>query len=176
MCDILISDSKISDFISQGLSSSKTEKIGIVLVGGPGSGKSIGKIKAIESLAKFPKDFVNIDPDELLTSFLLSIIAICLFGLLALYIFLMKSRVVGIIFIMFDIGLCFYTYITIRKRIRLQRQQDRAQEEVLTIETHDIPVAPLVDNDDDIEKLPSYNTVIQETEPPTYNEAITAKI
>lgn len=69
MCDILISDSKISDFISQGLSSSKTEKIGIVLVGGPGSGKSIGKIKAIESLAKFPKDFVNIDPDEILTSF-----------------------------------------------------------------------------------------------------------
>ncbi len=42
-------------------------RIPIVLVGGPVSGKSAGKIQTIQRMDKQFKNFCDIDPDEILT-------------------------------------------------------------------------------------------------------------
>lgn len=68
MCDILVTKSQKEDFINKRLSTGKKEKIALVLVGGPGSGKSSGKTVTINNIGKTIKDFVNIDPDEILTN------------------------------------------------------------------------------------------------------------
>jgi len=68
MCDITPSEKEISEFLDKRLSSAGTDKIAVVMVGGPGSGKSSGKSKTISYLKKEIKDFVNIDPDEIITS------------------------------------------------------------------------------------------------------------
>ena len=61
------SASEINTFINERLSSAKNEKQAIVLVGGPGSGKSSGKLNVVSSIQKTIKDFANIDPDEILS-------------------------------------------------------------------------------------------------------------
>jgi hypothetical protein len=43
MCDIEINDSQTEDFIKKRFLNKKQGKIAIVMVGGPGSGKSSGK-------------------------------------------------------------------------------------------------------------------------------------
>ena len=52
MCEIVRSKSEIDRFIAERLSSAKNEKQAVVLVGGPGSGKSVGKKAAVSSLQK----------------------------------------------------------------------------------------------------------------------------
>ena len=59
---------EIDHFIKERLKHAKTGKVAIVLVGGPGSGKSTGKSETVSFLNKQLTDFVNIDPDEILTS------------------------------------------------------------------------------------------------------------
>ena len=68
MCSINPEQSTINDFIDSRLASATSEKIAIVMVGGPGSGKSSGKSQTITYLKKQPKNFVNIDPDEIITN------------------------------------------------------------------------------------------------------------
>lgn len=59
---------EIDVFIDERLKDAKRDKVAIVLVGGPGSGKSTGKSKTLSFLNKEFSDFANIDPDEILTS------------------------------------------------------------------------------------------------------------
>ena len=68
MCSITPSESEINGFLNKRLSSAGTDKIAIVMVGGPGSGKSSAKAQTISYLKKKKEDFVNIDPDEIITN------------------------------------------------------------------------------------------------------------
>lgn len=66
--EVLPTPTQIQDFIDKRLASGKTDRTAIVLVGGPGSGKSSAKAEFIAQL-KPPHvagDFVNIDPDEII--------------------------------------------------------------------------------------------------------------
>lgn len=67
MCDINPSKEEIDNFINKRLKNAGDDKIAIILVGGPGSGKSTGKYKIIKELNKNHEDFVNIDPDEIIS-------------------------------------------------------------------------------------------------------------
>ena len=67
MCDIVKSESEINAFIDNRLSTASQDKQAIVLVGGPGSGKSSGKNATINYIGKTYQDFANIDPDEILS-------------------------------------------------------------------------------------------------------------
>tara|TARA_B100001094_G_C17998639_1_gene703981 strand:- start:204 stop:977 length:774 start_codon:yes stop_codon:yes gene_type:complete len=67
MCDVQLGDEEETNFIDRRLDGALEEKLAIVLVGGPGSGKSGGKLSTVESLHKTLQDFANIDPDEILT-------------------------------------------------------------------------------------------------------------
>lgn len=66
MCSVEKND--VKQFLNNRLKDAKHEKIAIVLVGGPGSGKSTGKQKTLDFLNKKQSQFVNIDPDEILTA------------------------------------------------------------------------------------------------------------
>ena len=67
MCKTTPSEDEISNFLTERLSNAGTDKIAVVMVGGPGSGKSSGKSQTISYLGKTVTDFVNIDPDEIIT-------------------------------------------------------------------------------------------------------------
>lgn len=67
MCDVQPGDEKKTNFINRRLDRALREKLAIVLVGGPGSGKSAGKESTVTNLDKNLQDFANIDPDEILT-------------------------------------------------------------------------------------------------------------
>lgn len=66
-CDITPNEEDVSLFLKERLQDASADKIAIVLVGGPGSGKSGAKQAVIQLLEKEPRAFVNIDPDEILT-------------------------------------------------------------------------------------------------------------
>lgn len=68
MCNITPSDIDITNFLKNRYKNTKAEGLAIILVGGPGSGKSNAKIECLKLLQKTIDDFVNIDPDEILTS------------------------------------------------------------------------------------------------------------
>lgn len=67
-CDITPPSSEVDVFLENRLKDADVDKIAIVLVGGPGSGKSGAKIKTVQLLGKKLSNFVNIDPDEILTT------------------------------------------------------------------------------------------------------------
>jgi len=67
MSCVNVSEEQKDEFIKTRLSKSKGDKIAIVLVGGPGSGKSIGKTETLKHLNKNIEDFANIDVDEIIT-------------------------------------------------------------------------------------------------------------
>ena len=69
VCDVdpPVQESEKEDFIEDRLRNASSDKIAIVLVGGPGSGKSVGKGETIRLMKKEEEDFANIDPDEILT-------------------------------------------------------------------------------------------------------------
>ena len=68
-CNINVTENKIKDFINKRLIvTGSQDKTSIVMVGGPGSGKSSGKEQTLANLNKNINDFVNIDPDEILTT------------------------------------------------------------------------------------------------------------
>ena len=67
-CDITPPSSEVDVFLENRLKDADVDKIAIVLVGGPGSGKSGAKIKTVQLLGKQLSNFVNIDPDEILTT------------------------------------------------------------------------------------------------------------
>ena len=67
-CKFDITEDAKNTFITERLEKAKPEKKAIVLVGGPGSGKSAGKIQTIQRMDKQLEDFANIDPDEILTA------------------------------------------------------------------------------------------------------------
>ena len=59
----------IDKYISDKLESVKREKKAIIMVGGPGSGKTSGLNILINMLKKNKDDFVSIDPDDILSTF-----------------------------------------------------------------------------------------------------------
>lgn len=68
-CNINITENEIQDFINKRLIvTGNQDKTAIVMVGGPGSGKSSGKEQTFANLGKNSNEFVNIDPDEVLTN------------------------------------------------------------------------------------------------------------
>ena len=67
-CDY-IKKSEIDNYISGKINSAKKENIAIVLVGGPGSGKSTTKTKVLNILNKTEPNFVNLNPDEILEKY-----------------------------------------------------------------------------------------------------------
>ena len=68
MCTITPTTEIVQSFLNTRLGSAGEEKLAVVLVGGPGSGKSSGKSDSIRRLNKSQNDFVNIDPDEIITT------------------------------------------------------------------------------------------------------------
>ena len=64
-----IKKSEIDNYINGKIQSAKKENIAIVLVGGPGSGKSTTKTKVLNILSKPENDFVNLNPDEILEKY-----------------------------------------------------------------------------------------------------------
>jgi len=64
-----IKKSEIDNYISGKIQSAKKENIAIVLVGGPGSGKSTTKTKVLNILKKAETEFVNLNPDEILEKY-----------------------------------------------------------------------------------------------------------
>ena len=60
---------QIDKYISDKLSSVKKEKKAIIMVGGPGSGKTSGLNILINMLKRNKDDFVSIDPDDILKTF-----------------------------------------------------------------------------------------------------------
>ena len=66
-CDITPTTDEVDSFLDDRLKNASADKIAIVLVGGPGSGKSGAKLDTVRLLEKEPHEFVNIDPDEILT-------------------------------------------------------------------------------------------------------------
>jgi len=60
---------EIDMYISEKLRSVKNEKKAIIMVGGPGSGKTSGLNVLINMLKKNKDDFVSIDPDDILKTF-----------------------------------------------------------------------------------------------------------
>jgi hypothetical protein len=71
MCDIVVSEEDKNIFIEKRLANKKKNKnkIAIVLVGGPGSGKSTEALQGtMNELDLNESDFVKIDPDEILTT------------------------------------------------------------------------------------------------------------
>ena len=68
-CNINVTVNEIQDFINKRLIvTGVQDKTAIVMVGGPGSGKSSGKEETLLNLGKKNNEFVNIDPDEILTT------------------------------------------------------------------------------------------------------------
>lgn len=67
-CNINVPELISKFFINDRLRSASNEKIAIVLVGGPGSGKSNGKSEAVKDIGKSLENFANIDIDEILTN------------------------------------------------------------------------------------------------------------
>ena len=65
MCEI--DDTEIDTFINKRLLNAKKGKQAIVLVGGPGSGKSSGKPVVVSILNKKIEDFANIETDEIIS-------------------------------------------------------------------------------------------------------------
>jgi len=66
-CDITPKIEVVDAFVEDRLQHASADKIAIVLVGGPGSGKSGAKLDTVQLLEKEQHEFVNIDPDEILT-------------------------------------------------------------------------------------------------------------
>jgi len=64
-----IKKSEIDNYISGKIQSAKKQNIAIVLVGGPGSGKSTTKTKVLNILKKAETEFVNLNPDEILEKY-----------------------------------------------------------------------------------------------------------
>lgn len=66
-----VNENEINDFIYKRLNTSTNgsdnKRIALVLVGGPGGGKSSIKAKTLEKINMQQSDFVNVDPDEILT-------------------------------------------------------------------------------------------------------------
>lgn len=60
---------QIDKYINEKLSNAKKEKNAIIMVGGPGSGKTSGLNVLINMLKKEKEDFVSIDPDDILNNF-----------------------------------------------------------------------------------------------------------
>ena len=60
---------QIDKYINEKLSDAKKEKKAIIMVGGPGSGKTSGLDILINMLKKNKEDFVSIDPDDVLNKF-----------------------------------------------------------------------------------------------------------
>ena len=67
MCKIEKSDTEIDTFINERLINAKTDKEAIVLVGGPGSGKSSRKPVVFSNLNKNIEYFANIETDEIIS-------------------------------------------------------------------------------------------------------------
>lgn len=66
-CKVDTSEDAKNEFIKERLKDAKPEQKAIVLVGGPGSGKSAGKSQTIKLMGEELNHFANIDPDEILT-------------------------------------------------------------------------------------------------------------
>uniref|UniRef100_A0A6C0KS09 Zeta toxin domain-containing protein n=1 Tax=viral metagenome TaxID=1070528 RepID=A0A6C0KS09_9ZZZZ len=65
-CDITPKIEVVDAFLEDRLKDASADKIAIVLVGGPGSGKSGAKLDTVQLLEKEQHEFINIDPDEIL--------------------------------------------------------------------------------------------------------------
>ena len=67
-CKINPSEGEINKFIDNRIQGKSQNKVAIIMVGGPGSGKSSGRDKTLEMLEMKFEQFVNIDPDEIIGS------------------------------------------------------------------------------------------------------------
>ena len=66
MCDIETSQRDINNFIDSKFIDKDRNRVSIVMIGGPGSGKSTGKERILNKLGLNFNTMVNIDPDEIL--------------------------------------------------------------------------------------------------------------
>jgi predicted ABC-type ATPase len=68
MSEIKLSKSDIKDYIEERISKGQSSNppIAIIMVGGPGSGKSTAQALVLQQLNKKMTDFINIDPDQIL--------------------------------------------------------------------------------------------------------------
>jgi predicted ABC-type ATPase len=68
MSEIKLPKSDIENYIEERISKGQSSNppIAIIMVGGPGSGKSTAQAKVLEQLHKEMTEFINIDPDQIL--------------------------------------------------------------------------------------------------------------
>ena len=69
MCNVELKEEEIEKYIKSALKKKKKEKIAIIMVGGPGSGKTNARISVIEKLKMDTNDFVLIDQDIIVTKY-----------------------------------------------------------------------------------------------------------
>lgn len=68
MCNIRVSSKQIKTFLTERIEKAATNKIAIVLVGGPGSGKTSAIQATLKSLNEEQHNFINVDVDEIITN------------------------------------------------------------------------------------------------------------
>jgi predicted ABC-type ATPase len=69
MCNVELKERVIENYIKSALKRKKKEKIAIIMVGGPGSGKTNARIEVIEKLKMNTEDFVIVDQDIIVTKY-----------------------------------------------------------------------------------------------------------
>jgi predicted ABC-type ATPase len=69
MCDIKPDEEEVKNHIKLALEEKKQNRIAIIMVGGPGSGKSTARKEVIGNLGMDINNFVLVDPDIILTKF-----------------------------------------------------------------------------------------------------------